>query len=517
MATAYKVQAGDTLGALAKKHNTTVAELTRANNITNPNLIKVGQTLNIGTTASKSSPAVTSYDVKDYRNRLTTLTTPMTTTKVANTTPSMNIPTPTPKVTPTISAPKTTPAPTPTPTTPKPTPKPTPTVPVTTPTPTPTPTPSAGKYSVVAGDSLSKIAQRNGTTLQGLLALNPDITNPNVIRVGQQINLGGTPAPVATPQGGTPAGTPPAVDPNAQRVIDNEDLARKAGEAGLSVPEYQALMQTQNSVTQEESDAIAKELGIENLEGTAFKKPKKSTEELFNAGYEKAGLSNIKAQIQKINDDIERDRADLLEATGAIDENPFLIETSRVGRGKRVLDQAEAKINNKLAQVKSLTDLYDMGISELTGMVTRTKDDFGIDQGIDQAKLNYLIKKQELQVERTEKSRSSTSTSTYLKARADSKAPDLVGTSDTGYFKYDANTKKFVQVIAPAPKASPDTSETFKPTADQKALVGRFLNTEGGLALSGGVPYTSAEINEINSDPALFYAVLQKANESGIY
>jgi len=44
-------------------------------------------------------------------------------------------------------------------------------------------------YVVKAGDTLSKIATRNGITLAQLLKLNPTITNPNKIKVGDKINL----------------------------------------------------------------------------------------------------------------------------------------------------------------------------------------------------------------------------------------------------------------------------------------------------------------------------------------
>lgn len=43
----YKVKSGDTLSAIAKKYNTSVANLQKKNNISNVNKIKVGQTLKI--------------------------------------------------------------------------------------------------------------------------------------------------------------------------------------------------------------------------------------------------------------------------------------------------------------------------------------------------------------------------------------------------------------------------------------------------------------------------------------
>ena len=44
-------------------------------------------------------------------------------------------------------------------------------------------------YTIKSGDTLSKIAQRNGVSLAQLLQANPDITNPNNIKVGQVITL----------------------------------------------------------------------------------------------------------------------------------------------------------------------------------------------------------------------------------------------------------------------------------------------------------------------------------------
>ena len=51
------------------------------------------------------------------------------------------------------------------------------------------PAPSNGTYVVQRGDTLRKIAARFDTTTDAILRVNPQITNPNVIYVGQIINL----------------------------------------------------------------------------------------------------------------------------------------------------------------------------------------------------------------------------------------------------------------------------------------------------------------------------------------
>ena len=62
-------------------------------------------------------------------------------------------------------------------------------------TPPPPPPPSGQTYYVVRGDTLRIIAARFGTTVDAILKVNPNITNPNVIYVGQAVSI---PAGVTT-------------------------------------------------------------------------------------------------------------------------------------------------------------------------------------------------------------------------------------------------------------------------------------------------------------------------------
>lgn len=114
-ASTYTVKSGDTLSSIATSHNTTYEKLATLNNLTNPNLIYVGQTLKLAN--SSSSPAKTS-----------------TTTKATTT---------------------------------------------------------QGTYTVKSGDTLSGIASAHGTSYEALAKVN-GISNPNMIYVGQTLKLSGT-------------------------------------------------------------------------------------------------------------------------------------------------------------------------------------------------------------------------------------------------------------------------------------------------------------------------------------
>lgn len=83
---------------------------------------------------------------------------------------------------------------------------------------TPTSTGSTpGTYQVQSGDTMGKIAEQLGISLQDLLAANPQITNPDSIQVGDVINL---------PGAGSSAGTPVPQGERVHVVQAGENLYR---------------------------------------------------------------------------------------------------------------------------------------------------------------------------------------------------------------------------------------------------------------------------------------------------
>ena len=91
-----------------------------------------------------------------------------------------------------------------------------------------------GSYNVSWGDTLSQIAARSGTSIQALQALNPQITNPNLIFAGDSLRLSGDvggASQASTAVGAQAVGGPvAALDGANAAAIAEQFLGRNAGE-----------------------------------------------------------------------------------------------------------------------------------------------------------------------------------------------------------------------------------------------------------------------------------------------
>lgn len=168
----YVVQAGDTLTSIASRFGTTVQAILAANpQITNPNLIFVGQVITVpgagpGPQPPPPPPPTGTYVVQrgdtlsSIARRFGTTVTAILAANPQITNPNLIFPGQV------LVIPGAGPGPQP-----------------------PPPPPPGATYVVQRGDTLSSIARRFGTTVQSILALNPQITNPNVIFPGQVIRI----------------------------------------------------------------------------------------------------------------------------------------------------------------------------------------------------------------------------------------------------------------------------------------------------------------------------------------
>ena len=128
--TNYNIQAGDNLSTIASRHNTTLDNLLLDNpNITNPNSISIGDSIKIKDRTER--PVIQTPFEKQYEYN--TLNIQEQQKEILSSEPQ--------------------------------------------------------SYKVKSGDNLSKIAKENNLTLQELLSLNKDISNPSSIMIGQNINL----------------------------------------------------------------------------------------------------------------------------------------------------------------------------------------------------------------------------------------------------------------------------------------------------------------------------------------
>jgi murein DD-endopeptidase MepM/ murein hydrolase activator NlpD len=81
----YEVKSGDTLAAIASNYGTSVSELAKANNLTNPNQLKISQKLNVPVEQKDTSTAASTTDLvkqlkqnRDATNNIAAITVPTT-------------------------------------------------------------------------------------------------------------------------------------------------------------------------------------------------------------------------------------------------------------------------------------------------------------------------------------------------------------------------------------------------------------------------------------------------------
>lgn len=260
---------------------------------------------------------------------------------------------------------------------------------------------SVSDYVVQAGDTLSAIAARNGTSVAALAAAN-GITNPDVIQVGQRIKIGGAPAAGGAPAGNNAAAgiastiqQTAAAKGGALTTDEIAALAKQAGEAGMSSSDFLEILKANAAPSSTQVEEIRTKLGIPNLVDEAFRKPDKTLVQQYNELYNLAGLQDIKTKISDIDERINKKRADLVTATGELNNNPWISQATRAGRLKNLQELAFADINNDLEAKQQYLDLYDSGVSEIEKQLGYAQTDTENARNLTVDQLNYALNEAE--------------------------------------------------------------------------------------------------------------------------
>jgi membrane-bound lytic murein transglycosylase D len=224
---AYKVASGDTLGVIARRHHTTIAQIYALNPALNnkPNL-RIGQTLQLPGAAAPAAPVAAARAAATYkvasgdtlgavaRRHHTTIAQLYALNPELNNKP--NLRTGQTLRLPGAAAPAA------------------PAAPVAS-------ARAAGTYKVASGDTLGTIARRHHTTIAQIYALNPALNNKPDLRIGQTLQLPGAAAVASAPQSAAAVAAPVLISGNTRTVVHTvqrgDTLHSVARSYNLSIPQ----------------------------------------------------------------------------------------------------------------------------------------------------------------------------------------------------------------------------------------------------------------------------------------
>lgn len=224
---------------------------------------------------------------------------------------------------------------------------------------------TGGSITVKSGDTLSKIAQQQGISLQQLLQNNPQFTsggrNPDLIFPGDVVNLG------AAATGGAD------ITPERARIDEIEQI--DVGAQAEETKDAGAIKDAGISVSVRDSSKLfaSVEKALEDVAGEAPEAP--SLTDLFQSERARLGIEPLETELAQIDSDIEAVQNALLEEAGKAEER--LVGVTEIGRRKGKLQtEADRRIARLQVERSGIARQLDNKLNTLNTVMKLTQADF---------------------------------------------------------------------------------------------------------------------------------------------
>ncbi len=291
-----------------------------------------------------------------------------------------------------------------------------------------------------------------------------------------------------------PVQQPGVPQPDVQ-LTPEQQLAQFAGAANLSVEDLTKLI----ALTPQERSSVLDQYGIPALEKAAYALPAQSTQQIYNDAYAAAGLKAIKDKFTALQDQINKKHQELTAELGEVNENPWLSEASRIGRVKRLQELAQGEIDNLVNEAQQYADLYNQGLSEVQTVVTNTTTDFSNNQKLNAAKLEYMLKQAETQLQTAQQGKLARYLPDYLSAKTTAAGPKTVTAGDGSTWVW--NNGKFVQMTAPKLQSVGKSSMLIDPATGEIMFTGIGSSGSGARLDSTTLTKVQTVANQFDNEP----------------
>ena len=241
-------------------------------------------------------------------------------------------------------------------------------------------------------------------------------TQPQQTTVKEMIQTGtmkpGVAPAVPKPVAPKPVVQEPDIVPTADEFISltppqqeksKTDFLTQMGGMGLgpdsAMKFFDAVYGTKGKTEEELRTELYTKYGITDLENKFLTKPTQTFEDIYSKAFTDLGLSDLRTQIKDITDKVATAEKNRDEAIAKINENPWLPETSRLGRVRNVNDVANRELERLQNQLTLTNNLYERGRTEAEGVATRALTTFAQQREWTKEELDYYLRRAEADIE----------------------------------------------------------------------------------------------------------------------